>query len=354
MTGTSPRPRPPRPRCRSVKSTKRDGVAEGVRHAVESASITAARVIATSRIAICLGVAGVYEVADALLQPIERAAASTGRAQPEEPAARAFLLSANVARASRQGDIERAAVLAQDAVVCFDLLGDVRNAARQRQSAGWALSELGAYTIAEGVLIETCRDAERLGLLSVANDAKLRLGHLYVRTNRAADAIRLTTEVIDGFAAQRDRFGEGRARAYLAGVHYFANELDAAEEEELRALPLLEDSVPYRAALMGFMTLTLLNKGAPGDAVYLAGTEAMRLLEAVGGVAEGEALIRLAYAEALFAKGDIAAAKAAISAARARLLARAAKIENPEYKRTFLAVVREHARTLMRAGEWLL
>ena len=47
-------------------------------------------------------------------------------------------------------------------------------------------------------------------------------------------------------------------------------------------------------------------------------------------------------------------AKAAVMAARDRLLQRAAKIKNAEYKRCFLGVVREHVRTLARAGEWLL
>ncbi|MBX3203622.1 MAG: protein kinase [Labilithrix sp.] len=325
-----------------VMGASADGPSSGV-------PMTAARVIATSRIATALGVAGLYDVAGALLAPIDRDEAFIAR----EPTARAFLLSANVARASWEGDLERAAVLAQDAALCFELLGDARNAARQRQSAGWALAELGAYATAEAVLGEARDSAERLGLAAVVNDAKLRLGHLYVRTNRPEEAVRTTEEVIASYAAQRDRVGEGRARAYLAGVHYFANENEAAEAEELRALPLLEHAPPYRAALLAFMTLTLLHKGASPDETFAAASEAMRLLEQVGGVAEGEALIRVAYAEALHARGDADGAKKAIAAARDRLLTRASKIKNPEHKRAFLGVVREHMRTLARAGEWL-
>jgi len=327
-----------------------DGAArDGVATLGAETPLTAARVIATSRIATSLGVAGLYEVASALLAPIDREQAFIAK----EPAARAFLLSANVARASWEGDLEKAAILAQDAAACFEMLGDGRNAARQRQNAGWALSELGAYAIAEAVLREARDAAERLGLAVVANDAKLRLGHLYVRTNRPEEAVRTTQEVIASYAAQRDRVGEGRARAYLAGVHYFAGDNSAAEEEELRALPLLEHSPPYRAALMAFMTLTLIHKGASPDAISNAGNEAKRLLDEIGSVFEGEALIRVAYAEALYAVGDVEGSKLAIAAARDRLLARAAKIKNPEYKRTFINVVREHMRTLARAGEWL-
>jgi tetratricopeptide (TPR) repeat protein len=308
-----------------------------------------AHVIATSRIAIVLGIAGLYERANALLARVGGAKDLIER----EPAARAHLDAAGVERASLEGDLERAAVLAQDAVVCFDLIGDVRNAAGQRQKAGWALAELGAYSIAEGVLSESRDCAERLGLHTVANNAKLRLGHLYARLNRPEDARRTVSEVIAAFKDQRDALGEGRARAYLAGVHYFVGDFEEAEAEELRALPLLESAPPFRAALMAFMTLTMLHKGAKPDEVFLAGSEAMRLLEQIGGVGEGEALIRLAYAEALHMRGDVEGAKKAIAAARDRLLLRASKIKNPEYKRCFLGVVREHVRTFARAGEWL-
>jgi hypothetical protein len=317
--------------------------------AADDAPMTPARVIATSRIATSLGVVGLYEIADALLAPIDRDEAFIAK----EPAARAFLLDANVARATRAGDLERAALLAGDAVASFDLLGDARNAARQRLSAGWALAELGAYAFAESVLDEAAEDAERLGLLHVVNDAKLRLGHIYVRTNRAEQAVRTITEALEGFAGQKDRVGEGRARAYLAGVHYFAGDHEASAIEQLRALPLLEHSPPHRAALMAFMTRTLMNRKGPPDEVFAAGVEAMRLLEAVGGVGEGEALIRITYAEAHHYRGDVEGAKRAIAAARERLLARAAQISTPSWRNSFLREVFEHARTLMRAGEWL-
>jgi hypothetical protein len=312
--------------------------------------MTAARVIATSRIATSLGVVGLYELGAALLAPVDAASDFIAA----EPAARAFLLDARVARATRSGDLERAAVLAGDAVACFDLLGDARHAARQRLSAAWALSELGAYAFAESVLDEVTRDVERLGLLHVANEAKLRLGYVYLRTNRPSEALRTLGEALEGFAAQKDRVGEGRARAYLGGLFYFANELDAALAELRRALPLLEHSRPHRAALMAFMTMTLVNKNAPPEEAFVVAAEAMQLLEVVGGVGEGEGLIRLAYAEALHHRGDVDGAKQAIAAARDRLLARAAQITNPEHKKSFLMLVREHARTLLRAGEWLV
>ena len=309
-------------------------------------AITTPRVVATTRIAIALGVVGLYTPAIGLLAPFE------GEPDGTDDTARAFLLAANVARASWEGDSEATALRAQEAALCFDVLGDQRNAARARLAAGWALTEIGAYVAAEVILTSARDDAERLGLLAVANDAKLSLSFVLARTNRFEPARAVAQEVIEGFSAQRDRVGEGRARAYLAGVYYFGGDNARAEEEELRALPLLEHSLPHRAALLGFITLTRVALGAPGESTNEAGAEAMRLLEQVGGVAEGEALIRLAWAEGLAAKGDMDGARVAIAAARNRLLARAANM-NAEHKRTFLGVVREHVRTLARAGEWL-
>jgi eukaryotic-like serine/threonine-protein kinase len=324
-------------------------IAERVGSEPGPASMTAARVVATTRIATALGAIGIYDTANAMLAPIDAAHEFIDR----EATARAFLLAARVARASWEGDLERAAGLALEAVTSFELLGNDRNAARQRVHAGSALAELGAYAPAEKMLVEARDIADKLDLESVANDAKLRLGHVYMRTNRPADAIRTTTEVIDVYASQRDRMGEGKARAYLAGVYYYGNEMVLAEEEELRALPLLEHSPPHRAALFAFMTLTLIHRGAPHAEIARAGAEAMRVFQSIGRQAEHESLIRVAYAESLQACGETEAAKAAIISARDRLLARAAKIHNPDYKRSFLGAVREHQRTLARAGEWL-
>jgi tetratricopeptide (TPR) repeat protein len=314
-----------------------------------SARDATARVVATSRIAMAIAPAGLYDLAAELLASIEHDADALSR----DPAARAFFLAATVARANWQGDLARASTLAIEAVESFEILGDVRNATRQRRAAGTALLELGAYRSAELLLREACEAAERLGLMAVVNEAKLRLGHVFARTGRSAEAVRMTEEVIAGFASQRDRASEGYARGYLAGVHYFDDDVEAAEAEALRSAPLVEHAPPYRAAILAFLALTMIRRGASPERVREAGEGAMRAFERMGNVGDSEALVRLAYAEALFAFGDAEGARRAIRAARDRLLERASKIEDPEHARSFLEVVRENVRTLARADEWL-
>ena len=59
--------------------------------------------------------------------------------------------------------------------------------------------------------------------------------------------------------------------------------------------------------------------------------------------------MRLVHAEALRAAGLEAEFRAAIAEARSHLLARAAKISDPEWRRRFLGAVPDNARTLALA-----
>jgi len=77
----------------------------------------------------------------------------------------------------------------------------------------------------------------------------------------------------------------------------------------------------------------------------------MAILLAVGGVDEGEPLIRLVHAEALRATGSLDESRAAIVDARSHVEARAGKIADESARETFLAIS-EHARTVELAELW--
>jgi hypothetical protein len=66
-----------------------------------------------------------------------------------------------------------------------------------------------------------------------------------------------------------------------------------------------------------------------------------------------EEVIRLAYAEALFEAGDRVGAREAIASAKERLTDRAARIQDPELRKSFLERVPENARTMALAREWI-
>jgi eukaryotic-like serine/threonine-protein kinase len=93
----------------------------------------------------------------------------------------------------------------------------------------------------------------------------------------------------------------------------------------------------------------LLAQARPAEALAAA-QEAVRLLEVLGGIDEGESLVRLSYAEALAANAQPEAAARALKEARDRLLARAAPIADPAVRRSFLESVPDNARTLELAA----
>ncbi len=228
--------------------------------------MTAARVVSLSRIAVRFLRVGAFSTADELIVRMERDAKEVIE---KEPAARAFALSARVSRALWLGDIEPAAMLAQEAVACFDLVGDERNAAMQRDNAGFALLQLGAFAAAESILVEAIASAERLGLAAVLNDAKLHLGQFYSRSLRTEESVRTLTDAMNGFILQQDPVGEGLARIYRAGAIHLSREHAAAAEEAKHALPLLEGTPPIRAAALGLIALMRIDAG-DADGAYEA------------------------------------------------------------------------------------
>ena len=80
-------------------------------------------------------------------------------------------------------------------------------------------------------------------------------------------------------------------------------------------------------------------------------TEGFRPLAEGVKLDDGDALTRLAYAEALLANGQRADAERVIGGARARLRARASAIRNTAWQKGFLESVPENRRTLELAAE---
>ena len=89
------------------------------------------------------------------------------------------------------------------------------------------------------------------------------------------------------------------------------------------------------------------------DAARARATESAALLDELGSIEDGEALARLAFVEVMVACGDLPLAQAALARAQERLEVRAAKISDPELRKSFLENVPDHAQTrsfALRAG----
>ena len=136
---------------------------------------------------------------------------------------------------------------------------------------------------------------------------------------------------------------------YLAEIAVLSRDLDAAETDARAAVTALEVAPPLRAAALAVLARSLIGLDRAPEAVAAAG-EAHAILESLGGIEEGESLVRLVYAEAFQASGDTAAFKAAIESARERVMVRAMKISDPAWRERFLNGVPDNVRTLELAG----
>jgi tetratricopeptide (TPR) repeat protein len=193
-----------------------------------------------------------------------------------------------------------------------------------------------------------------MGLANVAATARHNLGLTLARLGRHDEGRAAEAAAAAEFRASGNRRMEGASREYLALIELAAGDPAAAAAHARAAIEIAQAPtlLPLNVAeSLAILSQALLAGGRTAEAIGAA-RRAMTMLEELGGIDDGEALIRLAFAEALAAAGDLPAASAAIAAARERLLGRAARIGDERLRRSFLERVPENAETLARAAQW--
>ena len=163
-------------------------------------------------------------------------------------------------------------------------------------------------------------------------------------------AKRVEQRAIDAGVEQKDPRLEGTSRIYMSGILYRMNNHAGALSEAERAVELLANLIPLKTVALAAETRALLASKRIDEALEAAG-EAMHHLETLGGLEEGEALVRLVYAEALDAADREEEAKAAIGTARDRLSRARGRISNLTWRVSFLERVPDHARTIELAND---
>jgi tetratricopeptide (TPR) repeat protein len=232
----------------------------------------------------------------------------------------------------------------------FEQSGDLRNASMTRTDFGFFLTEFGAYEEAERLIRQSLIEAERMNLFSSVPQVKHNLGLALMGLGRLADAAQMEIEAAEALHAQGQRRVEGLAETYLAMILLRQRDLAGAEAAARKAVALLDVVPNSRAMALAVLARTLLV--ANRDEALGYAREAMDLLRSLGALEEGEALVRLAFADALHAKED-PAAQDVIREARDVLLRRADRIREPHHRKSFLEAVEENRETLARAAAWL-
>jgi len=250
--------------------------------------------------------------------------------------------------AMRDGELGRAITAVQGSLAAYETSGDLRSAGLLRMHHGCCLTLIGQLEAAEAALRRSIEESERVGAAYTAAQGQLHLGHCLALLGRTDEAEALLRACRDELRAGGDAQAEARALGYLA----FAVAGERQIEAELLladAIDLVEAHPPLRAALAAGRARLLLRRGALDEALAAAGPAHDRI-EAGAIILDGEAGIRLAWAECLDASGrrDDAAAVAFVAAQRLRTRAR--RLGNPAWSTSFLERIPENAATLALAA----
>ncbi len=302
----------------------------------------AAFVVAAATVAMQLLLAGEHAAAERVLA---RLAGAAGRLGDLPPLCVARTCFARATRAMVAGDIGAVLEEATRAVAAYERAGDLRNVALLRTNLGAAYVEVGAYAEAGDALRAALAAAERTGLPAVAAYARENLALALGRQGEHREAAALAAAAATLFEASGDRRNLGLSRIYLAAARLGLRALEPAERAATAAIEALAGVPPARADALATLAAVLLEAGRDAEALE-AVSEAATLLSTLGGIDEGEALLRLVHARALARCGRSDEARTAATAARARLVERAGKITDERWRASFLERVPEHAATM--------
>jgi tetratricopeptide (TPR) repeat protein len=233
----------------------------------------------------------------------------------------------------------------------FAEVGSLRDACFQSINAGYGYTSLGLYQEGEVRLREATAAADRLGVGGASGLARQNLALALLGRGSLAEARDVLSELIERGYGEADRRLHGYTRIYLAETMLGLGDPQSAEAEARAAIELLVATPPARTFALAVLARVLLAEGLL-PAGLEAAREAQDQLEALGGIDEGEATVRLVFAEAVHASGDAVTARMAIAAAKDRLLARARLIRREEWRRSFLESVPDNARTLALSAAW--
>jgi tetratricopeptide (TPR) repeat protein len=278
-----------------------------------------------------LAFSGRYARAAALLT---RAECLRARLAPEDRAVDAFLAQLQWWAACSAEPPWHLLRLARNAVALCEASGYSGFRPRAYADLGMSLLALGAHDEAERALGQGLEIANRFGMVHATTVLRMHLGATLLEVGRLDEAEQLLVDVREICRRAEDRYYVSRVHIYLAVLRAKRGDLDGAEWQARQAIdfPCVR---PVRAHASAVLAAVMLAQGRTG-AARDAALEAKRLFDALGGVHEGDTLIHLMVAETL-TRADHPDAAAARRAARDRLMSRAATIDDPALRASFLA-----------------
>jgi len=300
------------------------------------------------RAALPLTYSGERAMADELLDRVEQAASGLAN---RDPSALGPMYSARALRGMCNGDLGAAMGAMELAASAFEKVGSLREAWEHRAAAGYMCLELGALERGEKLLGEIIRTAEEIGLEHLHAVAEHNLGPRLAESGRVEEGLRMAYAALGKFVAHGNERMEGLTHCYLASMRLLEGRLEQAETHARQGLVLLAKQPAFRAVALATLAQVLLATARIPEAREMA-EEALSVRLLVDHMPEGESLVRLTYAEALWADGRADEARVAIREALDNLVERASRISDPRLRASFLNEVKVNVSILERARAW--
>jgi tetratricopeptide (TPR) repeat protein len=300
--------------------------------------------------AICLCIAAQYPLAVSIIDRLDEVVAPFAAG---EPMVRGFAQWAHAYEESwMTGDAWAALGHMEAAIASFEEAHDRGPGQFAEAELARFRSELGMYEEAEHGLRAVNVEGDR-NLVAILRSRYL--ARALVEREAFDEAGALARELITIGRARRypdDLLAEADGHWTLGRIAVCRGDFAAAAHAFGEALEQLRTLALYWPVATALLASAELARGRTTEALALM-REVVAVTQAQSAFGMRGGLVRLVHAEALYASGDRAAASRAIAAARDVLSARAAKIPEPAARRIFLERVRENARTLALAQEWL-
>jgi len=288
---------------------------------------------------------GRYDEADELTSMVADLARPGGEGDPE---VEALLAQSRAVRASVAGDLAGCLAQLEQAQAAFEQAQDLRNLCTARTNLAFVHMELGDVGRAVDGLRRAWEEAQEMGLDDVSSIALHNLGRALALQGDLTAGERMERLAVERLAKEGERRLEALSRVYLAEILAATPAPEEAIGQAKLAVAALDDNPGLRPRAWAALAAALGARGLHEEALEAA-RAAWQMLEAQGTVEEGEALVRLRYAECLAACARTHEAAAAIRDAATKLVMRAEKISDRACRDRFLTRVPENARTLALA-----
>lgn len=303
---------------------------------------------ALSATVVTLTIAGAHDVAASYLGRMEEIAGPLDRAHPV--AAGWVQLTRGYRIRQLEGDVYRSLLQMRAAVESFKRAGTPQHVVWAKVHMAIDYCVLGAYDSAKRCLAPALRHPSGSGKALVTSFGRQVLANV-LGDRGDLDAARAEAEAL--VAAEQglgNRYFEALSRTTLAYTLWRLGNLPGASCEALAAIALLPANPFDHAVAQIILAGIRLDEGHAPEALQLSQKPYREILRAPG---HCEMLARLVHARALDGVGDRDAAATEISFARVLLFDRAASIEEPDLRRSFLERAPTNVGVLALADAWL-